>query len=262
MKQKYNCSKCKITMTDMELNGQPFCENCILERTTKNFNKILSRGLDTKGRFGKASDYLNIMVAYSDSLASKCCSKLLENYLHNRPQVGKIVLCNVGDNSDGSLKNSNFPLIYKSLIIEGTHSKDSYAEIYNLKRTETLYDTAIDENCNILLFCHDTEHLASHLLTQVVLGNANGIENFEIFEIKTVKEMPLKIIYPLQECTQQELINYAAINNISYEQHEYPKDDFASLTKSFLFLQQKEKASTCSIITKTIAKVKTTHNTE
>ena len=254
-----HCTKCD-NETDLELNCNAYCGNCMLERTKKHFLKTLSRALDTKGRYGKSTKSFRIMIAYNGSLSSKCCVSLMKDYIQNRPQVEKVMLCYISDNEKELQSNDSFPLLQKSWMLDPNSclKPHLYVEQFDDKKNDLLYNTAIEQNCDVLLFCHDTEHMSSYLMTRIVLGKAQGIENFKVFDTITINKKPLKIIYPLQECQQQELINYATICRIPYKlTTSYPTDDFASVTKGFLFQQQLEKSATCDIINSTLAKVKT-----
>eukprot|EP00835_Amoeboradix_gromovi_P000680 NODE_25_length_35605_cov_0.353461.p12 type:complete len:259 gc:universal NODE_25_length_35605_cov_0.353461:27190-27966(+) len=254
------CAKCDSS-TDIILNCTPFCKNCLLDRTKKNFIRTLSRALDTKGRYDKSRKKFKVMVAYNGSLSSKCCIHILHDYVCNRPQVESIVLCNIkcADwHSPYEIERlSTFPIVQKTIPKDPNNIPQGQNFIALLDNE--LLNSAIENDCNILLYCHDTEHLASQLLTKIVCGNAAGIESFEVFDKKIVNANEIKVVYPLQEITRQELVNYAEIMNIGFTICHNPGSDFLNITKNFLFSQQKIKASTCSIITKTLSKVKT-HN--
>ena len=231
---KLNCRKCDKE-TDLEIESSSICSSCLEIRTRKTFIKYMSKGLDTKRHKIAKTTRIRIMVAYNKSLASVCCEKLIKEY--TLPQIEEILYCGL----HVDYNHPKFISIQKEMDLE-----------------MAILDTAYKHDCNVILYCHDSHHLASKLLTRVVLGKAKGIEVFENGCTTAYKDKEFKIIYPFQNCYFNELLNYASIHHLPFlPTKSTTSTDFYDITKNFLLLQEKEKSSTCSTINRTLAKVNT-----
>eukprot|EP00834_Sanchytrium_tribonematis_P001520 NODE_38_length_35257_cov_0.939047.p14 type:complete len:261 gc:universal NODE_38_length_35257_cov_0.939047:10556-9774(-) len=255
-----NCAKCN-NPTSIELNNTPFCEECLVERTKKQFIKSMSRALDTKGKYSNGDEISNIklLIGYSGSLASKCCVNLIKDYLKGRPKVKQVKLCIIEEETSNidQIEKQEFEIVVKKIKIDQEQPKHIQSEIYYNDIKTILIDAAIECDLNVVVFCHDCEHMAASLLTQVAYNNVLGIENFSLFEKIERSGKIVKVIYPLNEITKNELQIFSKRNSISYLQRKYDSKDFSDVTKRFLFDLQTQKASTCSIINKTLSKVDT-----